>query len=200
MVVLQTAEILGLMICVAIHFLCSTTVADMFQYLFSVSINESNAQPTISSKPNRICGCINGHPDCSDTPSPYEVSVYPGQTVGVSLVAVGQRNETVPATITAQYDPDDGATFGDLQSTQKSNTTCSELRYTILSSRKTEEVKLNIDGSCGVEGDPLSVSITLQECPIGFSPSNSSDQCVCEERLQKYTSKCKTHKLHAYWM
>ena len=174
----------------------TTTVADLFQYLFSVSINESNAEPTISSNPNRICGCINDQPDCSDPPSPYEVNVYPGQTVEVSLVAVGQRNGTVPATITAQYDPDDGATFGDLQSTQKSNTTCSELRYTILSSRKTEEVKLNIDGSCGVvEGNPLSVSVTLQECPVGFSPSNSSDQCVCEERLQKYTSNCNISNL-----
>ena len=168
----------------------NTTVADLFQYLFSVSINESNAQPTISSKPNRICGCINGQPDCSDTPPPYEVTVYPGQTVGVSLVAVGQRNRTVPSAITALYDPDDGATFGDLQSTQKSNTLCSELRYTILSSRKTEEVKINIDGSCGVEGNPLSVSVTLLKCPIGFSLSNSSNQCVCEERLQKYTNSC----------
>ena len=64
---------------------------------------------------HRICGCVNGQPDCSDPPSPYEVSVYPGQTVGVSLVAVGQRNGTVPATTFAQYDPDNGTTFRDLQ-------------------------------------------------------------------------------------
>ena len=171
------------------------TVADVLFYLFKVSIDDTNNGSIVSSNPNRICMCINGQPDCSDPPSPYEVCMYPGQTVGVSLVAVGQRNGTVPATITAQYDPDDGATFGDLQSTQKSSTTCSELRYTILSRRKTEEVKLNIDGSCAVGGIPLSVSITLQECPIGFSLSNSSDQCVCEERLQKYTSNCNISNL-----
>ena len=173
----------------------TATVADVLFYLFKISIDNTNNGSIVSSNPNRICRCINGQPDCSDPPSPYEVCMYPGQTVGVSLVAVGQRNGTVPATITAQYDPDDGATFGDLQSTQKSSTTCSELRYTILSRRKTEEVKLNIDGSCAVGGIPLSVSITLQECPIGFSLSNSSDQCVCEERLQKYTSNCNISNL-----
>ena len=174
----------------------TTTVGDMFQYLFSVSINESNAQPTISSNPNRICGCVNDQPDCSDTPSPYEVSVYPGQTVGVSLVAVGQRNGTVPSTTTAQYDPDNGATFGGLQNIQEINhTTCSELNYTIFSRKQTEIFKIYVDSSCGVESVPLSVNVILLECPIGFSLSNSSNQCVCEERLQKYTNSCNISSL-----
>ena len=174
----------------------TTTVGDLFQYLFSVSINESNAQPTISSNPNRICGCVNGQPDCSDSPSPYEVTVYPGQTVGVSLVAVGQRNGTVPATTTAKYYPDNGANFLDLQSIQGINhTTCSELYYTIFSRKQTETFKIYVDSSCGSEGIPLSVNVTLLKCPIGFTLSNSSDQCVCEERLQKYTSSCNISNL-----
>ena len=169
----------------------TTTVGDLFQYLFSVSINESNAQPTISSNPNRICGCINDQPDCSNTPSPFEVSVYPGQTVRVSLVAVGQRNGTVPSATTAQYDPDNGATFRDLQSSQRiDHTTCTELHYTIISRKQTETFKIYVDSSCGSEGIPLSVNVTLLKCPIGFTLSNSSNQCVCEERLQKYTSRC----------
>ena len=169
----------------------TTTVGDLFQYLFNVSINDSNAQPTISSNPNRICGCVNGQPDCSDTPSPYEVTVYPGQTVGVSLVAVGQRNGTVPSATTAVYDPDDGAAFRDLQSTQRlDHTTCTELNYTIISRKQTETFKIYVDSSCGSEGIPLSVNVTLLKCPNGFSLSNSSNQCVCEERLQKYTNSC----------
>ena len=169
----------------------TTTVGDLFQYLFSASINESNAQPTISSNPNRICGCVNGQPDCSDPPSPYEVSVYPGQTVGVSLVAVGQRNGAVPSATTAIYDLDNGATFRDLQSTQRiDHTTCTELNYTIISRKQTETFKIYVDSSCGSEGIPLSVNVTLLKCPIGFSLSNSSNQCVCEERLQKYTNSC----------
>ena len=118
----------------------TTTVGDLFQYfIINVNINDSNAQPTISSNPNRICGCIKGQPDCSDPPSPYEVSVYPGQTVGVSLVAVGQRNGAVPSATSAVYDHDNGATFGDLQNAQRlDHTTCSELNYTIFSRKATE--------------------------------------------------------------
>ena len=168
----------------------------MFQYLFSVTINEFNAQPTISSNPNRICGCVNGQPDCSDPPSPYEVTVYPGQTVGVSLVAVGQRNGTVPSTTTAQYYPDNRATFADLQSTQRiDHTTCTELNYTIFSRKQTETFKIYVDSSCGLEGIPLSVNVTLLQCPIGFTLSNSLNQCVCEERLQKYTNICNISSL-----
>ena len=37
--------------------------------------------------------------------------------------------------------------------------------------------------------------MTLLKCPIGFTLSNSSNQCVCGERLQKYTSKCNISNL-----
>ena len=79
----------------------TATVADLLFYLLNVKIDDTNNGSKISSIPNCICRCINGQPDCSDPPSPYEVSVFPGQTVGVSLVAVGQRNGSVPAPITA---------------------------------------------------------------------------------------------------
>ena len=112
----------------------TATVADLLFYLLNVKIDDNNGSK-ISSLPNRICRCINGQPDCSDPPSPYEVSVFPGQTVGVSLVAVDQRNGSVlPAPISAQYVPDEGASFAKLQTTQESTSTCSDLHYTILSS------------------------------------------------------------------
>ena len=171
--------------------LYSPRIGDLLRYLINVNIDDTNNGSSISSNPNRICGCVNGQPDCSVPDSPYEVSVYPGQTVGVSLVAVGQRNGTVPSTTTAMYDPDNGATFGDLQSTQRiDHTTCTELNYTLFSRRQTETLKIYVDSSCGLEGIPLSVNVTVLECPIGFTLSNSSNQCVCEERLQKYTNSC----------
>ena len=156
----------------------------------TTSTDNSNSGSLFSSNPKRICRCINGQPDCSDPPSPHELSVYPGQTVGVSLVAVGQRNGIVPSTINAVYDPDDGATFGYLQSTQKSTTACTELRYTIFSAKVVETIKIFVEGTCGAEGIPLSVNVMLQNCPIGFTLFNSSNQCVCEERLRKYTQSC----------
>ena len=172
------------------------TIGDLFHNLINVNIDDTNSGSIISSNPNRVCGCVNGQPDCSDTHSPFEVSVYPGQTVGVSLVAVGQRNGTVPSATTAMYDPDNGATFGDLQNAQRiDHPTCTELKYTIFSRKQTETFKIHVDSSCGLEGIPLSVNVTLLKCPIGFTLSNSSNQCVCEERLQKYTSNCNISNL-----
>ena len=169
----------------------TTTVGDLFQYVFNVNINDSNAHPAISSNLNRVCRCVNGQPDCSDQPLPYEVTVYPGQTVGVSIVAVDQRNGTIPSTINAVYDPDNGATFGDLQNAQRiDRTTCTELKYTIFSTNDSETFQIYVDNSCGLKGNPLSVNVMLLECPKGFKLSNSSNQCVCEERLQKYTNSC----------
>ena len=172
------------------------TIGDLFHNLINVNIDDTNSGSIISSNPNRVCGCVNGQPDCSDTHSPFEVSAYPGQTVGVSLVAVGQRNGTVPSATTTMFDPDNGATFGDLQNAQRiDHPTCTELKYTIFSRKQTETLKIHVDSSCGLEGIPLSVNVTLLKCPIGFTLSNSSNQCVCEERLQKYTSNCNISNL-----
>ena len=167
------------------------TIGDLFHYLINVNIDDTNNGSSISSNPNRICGCINGQPDCSDPHSPFEESVYPGQTVEVSLVAVGQRNGTVPSATTAMYDPDDGATFGDLQNAQRiDHPTCTELKYTIFSRKQTETLKIYVDSSCGLEGIPFSVNVTLLDCPIGFTLNSSTNQCVCDERLQIYTNSC----------
>ena len=69
----------------------TATVADLLFYLLNSKIDDTNNGSIISSLQNRICRCINGQPDCSDPPSPYEVSVFPGQSVGVSLVSVARE-------------------------------------------------------------------------------------------------------------
>ena len=55
------------------------TVAELLFHIFSTDIDGTNNGSTISSNPNRICRCINGQPDCSDPPTPQEVSGH--QTV-----------------------------------------------------------------------------------------------------------------------
>ena len=55
----------------------------------------------ISSEPIRVCPCFDGHPNCSQ--SDITVTVYPGETFPVPLVAVGQRNGIVPSIIQSIY-------------------------------------------------------------------------------------------------
>ena len=155
-----------------------------------IDLVATNVSPnSISSPSNKVCQCIDGKPDC-DSPLKANHFIYPGQTIVVSLVAVGQRNGIIPSTIIAQYDPDHGASFDDTQYITKSHNTCSAQRYTIFSKEKSETIKIFADGECGVSGTPLIINVNLFECPIGFKLSNDSKKCDCDERLQMHTDKC----------
>ena len=60
--------------------------------------NESNnTSSEIFSDPFHVCPCENNQSDCENLTDRY--LVYPGETFAVSVVAVGQRYGTVPATI-----------------------------------------------------------------------------------------------------
>ena len=77
--------------------LISTDVFDM-----SAQFESDNTTSSISSDPFRICPCVNHHPNCSKRNK--TLSIYPGETFTVSVVAVGQRNGSVPAVVLSHMD------------------------------------------------------------------------------------------------
>ena len=137
--------------------------------------------------PFQVFPYYDGHPNCSQ--SDVTVSAYPGEAFSVSLVAVGQRNGIVPSLIQSSYNRT-GATIGDLQHAQSANNTCTPLYYTVSSTNPLVAMTLLADGPCLDLGESLYVNIHLKPCPIGFALSETSKQCSCEERLQKYTNSC----------
>ena len=99
-------------------------------------------QPTqqlslVSSNPTRVCLCTNTSiPDCNVTE--YTITTYPGETLTIPAVAVGQRFRTVPSTVQSNfvYLTDlltDNVRLPELQYTQLVNVSCTNLMYTILS-------------------------------------------------------------------
>ena len=144
----------------------------------------------IASDPYHVCPCISGQLNCNIPQPPLEVDIYPGQVVSVSLVAVGQRKGPTSAIIHSYYDPDAGAKFSDLESTQKIDATCTTLSYTIVSQRSSEIFKLYAEGPCGKSGFTLSVYVNLLDCPSGFMLSSNGTWCICEKRLERYTKRC----------
>ena len=64
-------------------------------------IEDENTTSTISSYPFRICHCESDLPNCNK--SHIYIKVYPGETLKVSVVAVGQRNGTVAAEIRSGF-------------------------------------------------------------------------------------------------
>ena len=184
--------------CKLTHGLDSYHSGEVFDML--VHIDDHNSNSRISSIPFGICQCENNHTDCS---YPYNGhSIYPGETFTVSVVAFGQRNGIVPATIRSQIVldspfqpsfPSEGGTLQGFQYLQKANNTCTTLDYTVLSQGVFVEVELYADGPCSTFVDNI---LTLhlhinRPCPPGFDISEQSDSCVCCKRLENYTSKCK---------
>ena len=107
----------------------------------------------ISSAPSRVCICdSNGQPDCLRVLDPIRRHIYPGQTINVSAVAVGQEFGTVSGSIFAQFFhlSTDTDTI-QLQSWQYiqdvSKTECIQLSYSIFSKPLTSDIVLILSTS-----------------------------------------------------
>ena len=93
----------------------------------------------ISSDPLRVCLCNqSGLPDCMllDDPTPH--SIYPGQTISISAVVVGQDWGTVAGSVFAQFlhksAPENTIYMKSSQGVQNaSQHSCNSLHYTIFS-------------------------------------------------------------------
>ena len=151
-----------------------------------VQYEADNTTSSISSDPFRICLCnLNNHTNCSQ--SMKTLSVYPGETFQVSVVAVGQRNGIVPAAVRSHTDKGRLASSQYIQQTTKM---CTKLNYTVFSQ---EDVSLELypDGPCSTVSAKLILKLSIsQSCPLGFSLEKSSMSCVCDQTLKKYTNNC----------
>ena len=150
--------------------------------------NDYNTTSSISSDPFKICPCENNLPNC--TMSNVTRTVYPGETFEISVVAVGQRDGTVPGTVrsTIQYP---STNLQGSQYFQQASNTCTKLKYTVFSLSPSVNIELSAENrQCNVN---LLITVSLhQTCPPGFNFSESARSCVCQPRLASYieTSQC----------
>ena len=160
---------------------------EVFDIIVNIDNNDYNATSIISSKPISICLCENNLPDCMNF---IEREVYPGETFQVSVVALGQRNGTVPITVSTIY-----LGTGDLlgsQHHQQVNNTCTKLNYTVHSLSQRVGVELHAESSpcSNYELLPTLTVNLYQTCPPGFNISESEKSCVCLPKLAQYTHQC----------
>ena len=119
-----------------------------------------------------------------------ERQVYPGETFQVSVIALGQRNGTVPSTVSTIY-----LGTGDLppsQYHQQVNNTCTKLNYTVRSLSQRVGIELHAESSpCSNYKLLPTITVNLyQTCPPGFNISESKKSCVCVSRLAQYAHQC----------
>ena len=109
---------------------------DTFKEISNIS---DTSLSLISSDPLRVCLCNqSGLPDCMLIDDPTTHSIYPGQTISISAVVVGQDWGTVAGSVYAQFlhksTPENTICLKSSQGVQNANKdSCNSLHYTILS-------------------------------------------------------------------
>ena len=111
-------------------------------------MSQQSGLSLISSAPSRICLCNEtGQPDCLTIADPTPYVIYPGQTITIPAVVVGQDFGTVTGSVFAHFL---GAPYTsgsvDMKMEQKNKTVeqtqCSNLEYTIFSEDEESEAVL----------------------------------------------------------
>jgi len=201
--------------CKGVDIFSKTTGSDI------VSIVEyhtgKSSSSVISSDPLRVCLCRSGRPDCSSSSVTRYLYLYPGEFFTISAVVVGQEFGTVVGTVYAQFLPLESSTtqpaLGALQEAQQvHHSSCSELKYSVLTSNRLEVMVLSTSNTKVTEqlldskavnaisdrtsvvitsGEiPIFITISLLQCPWGFTLASKLPECVCHSKLTKYNVLC----------
>ena len=156
-------------------------------YLFDV-ITESNS--AITSNPLHICTCRNSLTNCTGTYNPGPV--YPGGTLEIPLIALGQRNGTNAAVIQVVHTTN-SIKLTSLEYSQNIDNSCNIVKYTILSHAvgTAQEMTLYAQGPCSpTQNNTITVTVIIQHCAPGFQLSSNEPICICADRLQHFTNTC----------
>ena len=101
-------------------------------------MSQQSGLSLISSAPSRVCLCTEtGQPDCLTVANPTTWEMYPGQTITVSAVVVGQHFGTVTGSVYAHFFHTTDSVH--MEQKQENNiiaveqSQCSNLEYTIFS-------------------------------------------------------------------
>ena len=101
-------------------------------------MSQQNGLSLISSEPSRVCLCHDGQPDCLTVADPITRNIYPGQTITLPAVVVGQDFGTVTGSVIPQFLQDYTTCSIQFEQGQKStfvnNGQCADLRYTLYTS------------------------------------------------------------------
>ena len=149
---------------------------------FIENISRLDVKTLISSDAVRVEFCLNNV--ISPNYSHPNVSIKKGEMFTVSLVAVDQVGNPLNATIINSFQSESGN--GRLkagQVEQQVGDQCTELEYNVYSQDNSAQLHIHADGPCGDKGvsrKTLTVIFLPCICLIGFHPSQSENDCICE--------------------
>ena len=160
---------------------------EVFNTLFDISPLNNHS---ISSNPIKVCFCKESVPDCSVTHN-NSGSIYPGGTLSLSLVIVGQKDGIVPGIVLLIPQNTSRIELKPQQNTNDTDPQCKTLKYTIMAQKDAlggnENIKLTV-GNNDFRNELIdnynnvNITVSIEKCPLGFS--FKTKQCECAEWVQ----------------
>ena len=152
-------------------------------YFKQVSLYDEKIPMAITSHPVKICFCQGVYkPDCVSRS--HVASKMRGDSVKVSVTAVDQDRNPVPAIIRATYAVTT-AILGEGEGRIQFNGSCRKVAYHLFTADTSATLILRPEGVC--ERSPLSnlsINFKIVNCSQGFELNK--DRCVCDRRLTRY--------------
>ena len=152
------------------------------QYLIN-KITKSDVKELISS--DGILNFCSNHV-LSPNHSHPAVLINKGELFTVGVVVVDQVGNPVNATVSSSLSSESGnGHFKGGQVEQKVRNQCTELEYNVYPQDSSAQLHIHLyaEGPCGsIEVSKLILNLTFLpcECPVGFQPSSSQIECICE--------------------
>ena len=167
----------------------SDTYTSVLQ-LFNMSIlhREYDKGHSISSNPTRLCFCNMTAVNCTGVSQLR--SIYPGQEVEVSVVAVDQSGLLVPALIYTEFRSRYNLNRSETIS-YESGENCTSRKYPMTPQKSFNQLVLH-PSNWSSPTVHLTVNVIFKTCPIGFESSNSTGKCICDHRISEwpFTNSC----------
>jgi predicted outer membrane repeat protein len=159
-----------------------------FQY---DNVNRSDDLSVISSYPTRVCLCINL---TVHEITEYHAELYPGQTLHIEAVAIGQRLGVIPSIVRTNA-MNMTKSIDRLQMLQDTWRECATIEYTVRSPNKRETLALTIDTPQLPRENSIllntsifqqfHIHILLKPCSIGFVFDSINNECTCHQLLKQ---------------
>ena len=157
--------------------------------LFNMSSlqGHSDKDYSISSDPTQLRFCNRSEWYCTETTQLR--SIYPGQQVEVSVVAIDQSGSAIPALIHTTVRSGQILNISETISYEIGEN-CTSRNYSVTPKNIFNQLEFYPSNKSG-DTMHFIVNITFKRCPIGFEKSNSTSECICDHRLWQYTNSCK---------
>ena len=154
---------------------------------FSRSVVQNDNGSFISSDPTQLCFCSRYDQNCTETIQ--SKSIYPGQNIEVSVIAVDQSDVAIPTLVHVNVRSGKDHNVTEKIITYETGSSCTSRNYSAPPTNIFNQLELYPNNRSGSTVQ-LIVNITFENCPIGFEQSNSNGECICDHRLWQFTNNC----------